>query len=236
MALPLLTWANRKIQKGAAAGYFTAGIHLAPASLSGYNVCPMATEGCKAACLNTSGHGRYQRTQNARVKKTRWFFEDREGFMRQLIKDILAVERKALREGKIPTIRLNLTSDIQWETIKFEGKTIFEWFPHVQFYDYTKIVKRVLPGSIASGVPNYHLTFSRAESNQALTELALSAGANVAVVFGDGLPDEYLGRRVVSGDDTDLRFLDPQGVVIGLTPKGRAKKDKSGFVVYTHGT
>lgn len=231
MALPLLTTSNRKLQKGGKAGYLSAGIHLAPSDLSGHNTCPMASVGCRLACLNTSGHGRYQRAQDARVKKTKWFFESRDSFMAQVVKDIAAVERKALREGKLPAIRLNLTSDIQWENIEFEGKTIFAHFPHIQFYDYSKIARRFfkpLPS-------NYHLTFSRSEANEQIAKTVADAGNNVAVVFSGALPHTFWGKRVVSGDDNDLRFLDDKGVIIGLSAKGRAKKDLSGFVVQSHG-
>lgn len=228
----LLTTNNQKILKGDLHGYLTGGIHFAPATLSGHQVCPMASAGCKLACLNTSGHGRYQRVQDSRIKKTQYFYHSRDEFMRQLVKEIAALVRKAARNGKTPAIRLNLTSDVQWESIKVDGMTIFEHFPTVQFYDYTKIVKRVLPTSEARKIRNYHLTFSRSESNQAHVELAVAAGANVAVVFaGKELPKKYLGKRVINGDETDLRFLDPKGVVVGLLTKGRAKRDTSGFVV-----
>jgi len=56
-----------------------------------------------------------------------------------------------------------------------------------------------------------------------------AAGGNVAVVF-DGMPNTYAGAPVVDGDASDLRFLDPDGVVVGLKAKGDAKKDDSGFV------
>lgn len=228
----ILTTNNAKILKSSGEGYMTAGIHFAPASLSGFNVCPMASKGCKLACLHTSGHGRYARVQNARIAKTQRFFQHREEFMTQLIKEIASFERKCDRNDAKCAVRLNLTSDIQWENILFGGKTLFDWFPAIQFYDYTKIVKRVLPNSKARAVENYHLTFSRSESNQSHVELAMAAGANVAVVFaGKELPAKYLGRKVVSGDKNDLRFLDDAGVVVGLTTKGRAKHDKSGFVV-----
>jgi hypothetical protein len=230
MALPIITTANKKIIKSGGVGYLTGGIHLAPASLSGHNVCGGSSAGCRLACLNRSGHGVYERTQKARLKKTNWFFNERENFMAQLIKDIHAVKRKAAREGLEPAIRLNLTSDIQWENIIYQGKTIFQHFPEVSFYDYTKIIKRVLPDSKAHGIKNYHLTFSRSESNQSFTELAMAAGANVAVVF-EKLPKKYLGRRVIDGTKDDARFLDPKKVVVGLIALGKAKKDTSGFVV-----
>ena len=227
----LLALNNAKIEKGEKLGYLTAGLHLAPADASGFNTCPMASAGCKAACLNTSGHGRYAFVQKARIAKTLRFFNERGAFMAQLVKEIGAVVRKAARNNLTPAIRLNLTSDIQWENILHEGKTVFEHFPTVQFYDYTKIVKRVLPGSAARQFSNYHLTFSRSESNAAHVELAIAAGANVAVVFAGTLPSHYMGRPVVNADETDLRFLDGQGVICGLSTKGKAKRDTSGFVV-----
>jgi hypothetical protein len=83
---------------------------------------------------------------------------------------------------------------------------------------------------------NYHITFSKNESNDAECVSALKLGANVAVVFntkkGADLPESWNGYPVVDGDDTDLRFMDPKGgYVIGLRAKGKAKKDVSGFVV-----
>lgn len=227
MALPILTASNQKIQKGAKQGYLTAGIHFAPASQSGRNVCPGSSAGCRLACLASSGHGRFQRTTDARIKKTQWFFERREEFMEQLIKDIQAIERKAKREGLVPALRLNLTSDIQWAAIKYQGKNIFEHFPHIQFYDYVKVARRMFePRPV-----NYHLTFSRSEENEAIARTVAAAGDNVAVVFEGKLPETFWGRPVVSGDENDLRFLDGKGVIVGLTTKGRAKHDTSGFVV-----
>lgn len=206
--------------------YLTAIMHLAPSTLSGYNVCPKASAGCAAACLNTAGRGRFDSIQLARLNKTKRFFEDKENFKNDLIKDISALARKAKREGKKPVVRLNGTSDIQWEKISIMlGKNIFELFPDVQFYDYTKIFTRLL-----SDLPsNYHLTFSASESNEAECLQALELGFNVAMVF-DSIPSNYKGHAVISGDDHDLRFLDKANSIVGLKAKGDAKKDKSGFV------
>jgi len=44
------------------------------------------------------------------------------------------------------------------------------------------------------------------------------------------MPETYNGLPVFNGDESDLRFLDPQGVIVGLYAKGKAKKDTSGFV------
>ena len=219
--MKLLTLGNTKTVKGEAMGYQTYIMHLAPSTLSGYQTCPMASEGCASACLNTAGRGRFTAIQEARIRKTKWFFENRESFMAQLVKDIYAAIRKAKREGFTPVFRLNGTSDIRWETVRVgQFRNIMEMMPAVQFYDYTKLPNR-------RNIPsNYHLTFSRSESNEHL----IPQGMNVAVVF-DSLPDVWMGRKVIDGTETDLRFLDEQNVVVGLLAKGKAKKDTSGFTI-----
>lgn len=239
----LLTRGNPKILKGASKGYLTFILHLAPADVSGYNVCAGATDGCKLACLNTAGRGGIPNAkpvkvqtrhgevtvsnviQAARIAKTVWFFQDRAGFMAQLVKEIRAGIRYAAKLGLIPVFRLNGTSDLRWETVAVEGASnIMELFPTVQFYDYTKLANRKdLPA-------NYRLTFSLAENNDLAAWAAMGRGLNVAAVFKGKLPATFMGHRVIDGDETDLRFLDPAGVVIGLKAKGKAKRDTTGFV------
>ena len=232
MSLKLLSTGNPKLMKGEKQGYLSFILHLAPSWLSGFNTCPMASNGCASACLNTAGRGgmfkRGEKTnaiQEARIRKTQWFFNDRDTFMTQLVKDITLAIKQAERKNMIPVFRLNGTSDLRWENVAVAGfGNIMAMFPNVQFYDYTKLPNR-------RNIPaNYHLTFSRSESNEHL----IPADLNVAVVF-DKLPETYLGRPVVNGDDTDLRFLDPKGVVVGLKAKGKAKKDTSGFTVIIGG-
>jgi hypothetical protein len=229
--MTLLTTGNPKIAKGTVLGYLTNILHLAPYKLSGRNVCPMATAGCAAACLNTAGRGgiikRGETTnqiQIARLARTDFFFVDREAFMGKLVKEITNAIKLAEKHELTPVFRLNGTSDIRWETIAVGGfRNVMEMFPNVQFYDYTKIAnRRDLPA-------NYHLTFSLAESNLEDALLALAHGMNVAAVFRT-VPDTFLGVSVIDGDATDLRFLDKRGVVVGLKAKGKAKKDTSGFV------
>jgi hypothetical protein len=55
----------------------------------------------------------------------------------------------------------------------------------------------------------------------------------VAVVFRDKktIPETFLNMQCVDGDDSDIRHLDPHGVVVALYAKGPAKKDFSGFVI-----
>ena len=224
----LLSTANPKIQKGSKRGYLSFILHLAPSTLSGHNTCPKATPGCIAACLNTAGHGGMfklgettNNVQRARIRRTKYFYYDRTNFMFDLKEDINKGIKLAAKLGLTPVFRLNGTSDLSWEKYDMlPGMNVFEVFPTVQFYDYTKVLGRKL-----AGIDNYNLTFSRAESNHADVALAIVQGMNVAVVY-DEIPE-----NVFSADNDDLRFLDPQVGIIGLKAKGRAKKDYSGFVI-----
>jgi hypothetical protein len=233
MTFKLLSTANPKIQKGTKLGYLSFILHLAPADLSGHNTCPKATAGCKAACLNTAGRGgmfkRGESTnaiQKARIRKTKYFYEDRVSFFNDLTQDITKGIAMAKKLGLKPVFRLNGTSDLSWE--KYEvpntGLNIFQIFPEVQFYDYTKVLGR------KAAYDNYFLIFSQADGNEADVNKAIAQGMNVATVF-DEVPAEYKGRPVINADETDLRFLDPKGVIAGLKAKGKAKKDYSGFVI-----
>lgn len=223
---------NAKTVKGQKLGFMTGILYLAPFNLSGYQVCAMAEKAkCHEPCLNKAGRGAFDSTQAARIRKTRWFFERRESFMQALIYSINALIRKAEREGFIPLVRLNGTSDIRWENIKIDkqGRNIFELFPTIQFYDYTKIPNR-------KNIPaNYDLTFSYSGvvSFAPYVRKAVSKGERLAVVFDkkENFPEVFLGLPVVSGDDSDVRHLDKRGAVVALFAKGKAKKDMSGFVV-----
>jgi hypothetical protein len=230
----LLSTANPKIQKGTKLGYLSFILHLAPADLSGKNTCPKATAGCKAACLNTAGRGGMFRKgentnmiQKARIRKTEYFFNDRDAFMMDLYKDIQKGIKMAEKLDLIPVFRLNGTSDLSWEkyTVGSTDMNLFQLFPTVQFYDYTKVLGRKV-----SQYFNYFLIFSKADGNDADVSRAMAQGMNVAAVF-DAIPESYNGRDVINADETDLRFLDPKGVIAGLKAKGKAKKDYSGFVI-----
>ena len=222
--MTLLSTANTKTMKGEKYGYKTYIMHLAPSLISGFQTCPKASAGCAAACLNKAGMGVFSNVQLARINRTKMFFQDRVTFMNQLVKEIKSAKKKADKEGLKLLVRPNGTSDIAWEKIRVgDYRNIFEMFPEVQFYDYSAVANRKVP-------ENYHLTFSRKESNDADVRSAIRNGLNVAVVF-DKLPETYMGLPVVSGDDTDIRVNDPKNVIIGLKAKGPAKKDISGFVV-----
>ena len=275
MSYKLLTVSgNPKVMKGdKVSKYLTAIMHLSPINTK---ICPYQDiAGCKEACLNTAGRGGIIKKgettnviQEARKRKTNLYLEDRNTFMSYLITDIMKFVRYCEKKDKLPCIRLNGTSDIQWETIPtenthysisqmyllqehaeyFEGyghtewkpckelvdlgwreaKNIFELFPDVQFYDYTKIPTRKV-----SDIKNYHLTWSYSEANMKYANWFDKITYNIAVVFNGALPIHFKGREVVNGDETDLRFLDKGNVIVGLKAKGKAKKDTSGFVIQT---
>jgi hypothetical protein len=192
-----------------------------------HNLCAMAEKAqCHVGCLNTAGRGQMSSVQRGRERKTMLYLSDKIGFFDSLVNDLTTFSRRQRNNGIQPCVRLNGTSDIQ-----FEKTGIMQQFPEIQFYDYTKIVKRAyteLPS-------NYHLTLSYSEADMdyadKVYQAVIDTGINMAVVFRDKLPKTFRGLRVVDGDTDDLRFLDPQGVVVGLKAKGSAKQDTSGFVI-----
>lgn len=249
---------NPKTVKGRAMGFMTAILYLIPWKFSGVNLCPMAhIAGCIDGCLNTSGHGGIAKrgdiiatdagplpdnvVQRARMQRTKLFNEDRDAFMAQLIAEILAFEKKAMRKGLTPVIRLNGTSDIDWTKIPvsydhpIDGTTthanIFALFSHIQFYDYTKVAKRMRKVRPM----NYHLTLSYSEATKRYTNIVrkeMRDGASVVMVVRDAaIRDEKVSKGAVNGDEHDLRFLDPAGSTVVLKAKGRARRDVSGFVI-----
>ena len=221
---------DAKTTKGESLGFLTGILYLAPATTTKWNTCSMAKVAqCDKACLYTAGRGAMNSVQQARIRKTEWFFTDRQSFMQQLVVDIDKLFFKAKRMGLTPLVRLNGTSDIRWESIPINGyKNIFEAFPDVQFYDYTKDANRKdLP-------KNYDLTFSYSgvEGFQPFVTKALLNNMRMAVVFRKekDIPQSFMGIPVVSGDNSDVRHLDDK-VIVGLYAKGKAKLDTTGFVV-----
>jgi hypothetical protein len=225
----LLTFSNEKIAKSNKQQKdFSIIMHLAPAKLSGHNVCPMATPGCIKACLNTAGRGIYSYTQQARIKKTKLFFEHRNLFALVLYGELIRWNKKVKSNEQKLAVRLNGTSDIQWEVI---FPWLFTQFSDVQFYDYTKIDKR-----FRDKLPeNYSLTFSKAENNEKRFLTVLNNGYNASVVFADlakALQTGYNGFKVIDGVSSDRRFADStEGVIVGLKAIGKGRSDSTGFVV-----
>ena len=228
--------ADAKTIKGETHGFLTGILYLAPYTSTKWNTCSMASIAqCGKACLFTAGRGAMSTVAQGRINKTIWFFEERSSFMVQLAINIRQLVAKATKQGKKPLVRLNGTSDIRWETVGFtdadgtEYVNIFAAFPDVQFYDYTKIANR-------KDIPsNYDLTFSYSgvKAYQPFVDKAMAQGMRIAVVFRnrEDMPSAFNGMAVVDGDNSDIRHLDDQGVVVGLYAKGKAKNDYTGFVV-----
>lgn len=226
---------NAKTVKGEKYGYLTGVLYMAPHTIAGPNVCPMATiAACDKACLYGAGRGAMSSVQVSRINKAQLFHAQRDAFMAQLVKDVARVKAKAMRKGMTALIRLNGTSDIRWESIPVtvDGVTypnIMSVYPDVQFYDYTKLANR-------KGIPaNYDLTFSYSGVPAFLPYVAKAKanGMRIAVVFRneEDIPSEFMGMECIGGDDSDIRHLEPQGVVVALYAKGPAKRDTTGFVV-----
>ena len=225
--LNLLTANNTKTIKSLEHNYATFILYLAPSTTSGVaNVCPKASPGCKQSCLFTAGRGACSNVANARIRKTKLLFSNRAEFLSLLEDDINKAIKWSNKHGFKPCFRLNGTSDLPFETVNFGN--LLDKFVGLQFYDYTKIEKRVLENKL----PNYHLTYSRSEldTDDKLRKI-LSSSHNVAVVFSGKLPETYLGYGVINGDEHDLRFLDKTPCVVGLKAKGKAKRDTTGFVL-----
>lgn len=232
----LLTTSNPKTQKGVKYGWLSAIMHLAPSTSAGHgNMCPDASPECIRFCLNKAGRGgifkkgeKTNAVQEARKWRTRQFVSDPQ-FFHDLDNEINRHVNKASRLGLKACVRLNGTSDIDWiKATAFKGSLFGRW-PNVQFYDYTKSFPRMVDFLTAKDYPsNYHLTFSRSELNDAECDTVLRHGGNVAVVF-DSVPDSFRGRPVHNGDDSDLRFLDPRGVWVGLKAKGKLLRSSSPF-------
>ena len=210
--------------------YFSRIMYLAPSDLADgkLTVCPYAKIAmCEEPCLNTAGRGGIiPSIQKARIRKTLLFLHEYPTFMFQLIEDIQKFIKECAKLDKLPCLRLNGTSDIQWENYLYHGKNIFEMFPQIQFYDYTKIPTRKV-----EGITNYHLTWSYSEANEKYSKLFDTIPYNKAVVFRNLLPSLFKNVKVIDGDEHDMRFLDEPNVVVGLKAKGKAIKDYSGFVI-----
>lgn len=223
--MKLLSASNTKLEKSNTISeeYMTTGLSMMPNDV----LCPKRQQaGCAKACLESAGHGAFKNVKDARQAKTDLFISDRPTFMMMLRGELASFQLKAFKKGMKPVVRLNVISDVNWFSLVKE-------FPKIQFYDYTKVGNRatkVLPS-------NYHLTYSYSEHKEEYIKSlkpVWNTDNNIAVVFRTKLfPKTFKGRKVINGDTHDMRFLDEKRVVIGLSAKGKAKKDTSGFVIDT---
>ena len=202
-------------------------LYLAPHMSNGkHNLCPFASAGCIADCLNTAGMGVFSNVQLSRLAKTNFWGYDRKNFYIQLSKELQSISKRYKNE-KV-AIRLNGTSDVDHlDLLKRYTNIDFLTYENLLFYDYTKN-----PNHVKKYInTNYKITFSRSECNEKTAIEILKNGGNVAVVFKNQLPIQWNGYKVINGDETDLRYFDPRNIVVGLIAKGKAKKSNSGFVV-----
>lgn len=219
---------NYKLAKNTVETYI---LNLAPykQNSKGTNLCPGSTPGCQEGCLFTAGQGRMPNVVTTRALNTEVFIHYRKNFLNRLRDELRGLNLLAGLEKKKYAVRLNGTSDVDFiRLIEVETGTNVLDFTDLIFYDYTKIHPRIQQYA----GKGYHLVFSRSETNWADCQKELEAGRNVAVVFHPFIPSTFEGWPVVNGDEHDMRFADPKGVIIGLTAKGKAKNDKKGFVVH----
>jgi len=195
------------------------------------NICPKASKGCAAACLFTAGRGAFSNVIKARQNKTEYYLQDKKAFIKQLSSELIKIDKKASKNKNQTLIRLNGTSDLDFIFLlkKYANFDISN-YNNLHFYDYTKILGKVKK---YSNNKNYTLTFSRAEDNEQDIFKAVKYGANVSAVFNGNLPKTYKGIPVIDGDKTDNEMLKYKGFILGLKAKGKAKTDKSGFVINT---
>lgn len=208
-------------------------IYLSPANKSGYEVCPMRTKECTLLCLDESGRNRMDvklnRINDSRIKKTKMFFENREFFVSWVIDEINQGIKKAEKLGYQFSVRLNNTSDLNPEMFYINDngtkKNIFQIFPDVTFYDYTKVKTRF---KLLEKYPNYDLTFSYSGENMEDCVDVLKNGNRVAMVF-KSVPTSYMGYPVIDGDQYDMRYRDDKNVIVGLKFKKVRNKLNENF-------
>lgn len=219
---------NTKTAKNSVKSYY---LSLQPTDLNskGVNLCKFSTKECRTACLQFAGRQSFDNVVQSRSRKTEFFVQYPVTFLTKLWAELTTLNNK----NEKVAIRLNLLSDVDWEK-EFQdcfGKQYtLEAFKNIQFYDYTKDHFKALGNKLK----NYHLTLSYSGHNWKQCETVLkNKVANVTVVFKNSVPLVWNGFTVVDGDKSDERFLDPQGVIVGLkykTPKG-VKYEKSKFVI-----
>jgi len=215
-----------KHKKSLKYGELTLSLYLAPAKMSGYEVCPGRTAECSKLCLNESGLNTMTQDvkgdmiNDSRIRKTRLFFEDRQFFMHMLVAEIRSGITRARKLGYDFSVRLNNTSDISPLDFNLDGKNILELFPEINFYDYTKVANRV---ELTKIYGNYNITYSYTGYNLTQCQEMLLNKIKVAVVF-KVVPETFIGYPVIDGDAYDMRYRDTLTAIVGLKyKKVRAK-------------
>ena len=168
--------------------------------------------------------------QMSRLRKTLFMLQYWDDFKAMLLSEVLTHAKYCAKHNLRCAVRLNGTTDIRWENKLWDDMVSFHRDHGVQWYDYTKIANRTVPD-----LSIYDLTFSYSgvKEYQRFAQTAIDMGMRLAVVFRyrTQIPKTFMGMDVVDGDDSDLRFTEPQGVVSALYAKGKAVHDTSGFVI-----
>ena len=212
---------------------------MAPADTNSFkiNLCAKRSKGCTDACLVSSGRMAFTTNYLARIRKADFYVNPitRKDFCLQLWKELSNKDKTAKKRGYKVAVRLNGTTDLDFFGILKNqiGKDLFS-LTNLVFYDYTKLIGKVIKYQEQIKAGTYSLTFSRSEENWNDCLTALNMGVNVAVVFGSDAikPDTFEGFPVVDGDLSDIVMMETKGSILALRAKGKAKKDRTGFVVW----
>lgn len=210
------------------------------------NLCKAADK-CPKYCFFNSGKI-YQATRNTR---TLWYSNYLINFMNVLAFDILKLAIIAKQNKKNIVIRLNGLSDIQWENETFmidnkiynimnkytkdfdlnlkknEEQSLFDIFPKIKFYDYTKY----LPQN-RSSKNNYYLIYSLDTHTSKKAKSILNSGNNIAVIVLDinKIDNKVCNYETINGDNYDNRINDKTtdsiGKIVLLKADFLAKKFK----------
>lgn len=226
---------NSKLAKSREFGFLSVGISLAQSDASGFNVCKFSSEPCRNACVGKKGlAGVFPSIEEARIRKTKMLFQDRDRFYALLDKDLAKLPGLSRSLGLKIHFRSDVFSDIDWR-IGFrdsQKRGLFdrlEALPvrrdELELHDYTKDFWRWEREHLNNRRYNleWKLTFSFSGENESLCIEVLRRGGRVAVAFDckpHQLPKTWRGYRVVDGDVHDLQWLHGGGVVIGLAVKG----------------
>ena len=217
---------NSKVAKTGAKHSPLGNVRMASLSMYPDNItCPGSkAAGCMDGCLKGAGLATvYESVNKARQARTDYWHADEFAFIEQIARELGNFSKTCAKQNVKGVVRLNVLSDIAWEK-----HDIPQQFPELFFYDYTKRANRL--GKTPS---NYKLMFSYSARHQYRKQVlqALCHDVPIAAVFKNGMPNEFLGREVIDGDQSDLWNVHAGKVVVGLKAKGPAKDDNSGFVV-----
>ena len=237
---PTLLGGSTKVDKGDTYGFMSSVCYMSPANEAtlddGRTLCPHSTAACRAACLgHNTGRMIMTPVMRARLWKTALYLGARKVWRRLAHLEIEALERKARRASQrdgrtwTPAVRIDGSTDTG------EGQRLAQHHPGVQFWDYTKNLRRALRVG-EHGQENYTLVYSHGEGIEQSRQV-LDHGGAVAVVFdikpGEPMPATWLGFPVVNGDLFDNRHADRdifgllprQGYVVGLSFKAARDRD-----------